>query len=135
MMRLAVIFLIFMLACSQHKIANKHFDKIQKADRILIDYSSDAIKDTTVSADSSLLSLFEEVLGSKAETCSCPATGELIFYSKNSTLLKVEFSTYKADNADRCVFLMLNDEGKRKCYRMTYRVGMYLGFFMITEKK
>lgn len=119
LIRILIIVLVLFTACSRRE--NSYSKIIHQANKIQIKKISGSF-DTTMVMDKDLPGLFEEVLRNDEGNCSCQAKEEIVFYKDNIMLLKVGVAQYDKD----CVFLITNSGDKRVCYRLNYRLGMFL---------
>lgn len=94
---------------------------IQDADRMRITRNENGF-DTTIFVDKKFLSSFQDIFKNDEGNCSCTPKEEILFYHGNQFLLRVAVS----QNAKDCVFLIAGNGEKRKCYRLNYRIGMFL---------
>jgi hypothetical protein len=117
--KLIFILPLFFLSCKINE--NNYSTIIQTADRIKV-IRSEIDFDTTIIIDKSFLKSFQEIFKNDEGNCSCTPKEEILFYDGSKLLLRVAAS----QNAKDCVFLITGNGEKRKCYRLNYRIGMFL---------
>lgn len=132
MIRIIAILAVWLIACNSKSNSNSKVNKytavFQTADSIGISYrfadSTTTIISTIYKKDKDLLADIADVFNSKETNCSCASNGYINVYSKDTIALNIRFAI-ESDGKD-CAYLLVKEDGKEKCYVLTYRIGMYL---------
>jgi hypothetical protein len=121
----AFILLILTGACS--KKGNEIAEKINQSEKIRIIHIGNNSSDTTIVAATEILKAFSDLVKNEEIDCDCEKNGELIFYKNDSAMLKFDFSTKLVSEKNDCEYLIYKQGIEKKCFRLTYRTGMFLG--------
>jgi hypothetical protein len=129
---LCILSFLFVVACSTRKNnindINEYTVILKNADSISVGYvwgTKDSIRVSSIhEKNKEIFERLNKVLGEKAEHCTCEANGFMDVYVKDSVKLSLKFV-----NTPNCIFAIIKKDGEPdKCYRLTYRMGMYLDY-------
>jgi hypothetical protein len=113
---------LFLISCARRE--NDHSATIQDADRVKIERNEIGF-DTIIFINKSFLNSFKDVLKNDEGNCDCAPKQLISFYDGSKFLLR--FASSQDDKG--CSFLIIGNGERRKCYRLNYRIGMFLSEF------
>jgi hypothetical protein len=125
MSKLFFIIFVSLIACNQEK-QNEYTHLIEAADSTSIGFKFEDRVSTVHKKDKWIFDAIGEVLGGKPENCSCQTTGFVEVYLKDSVVLDIDLATEAGGGGTDCQFIILNEGKESKCYKLNYRLGMYL---------
>lgn len=122
LIKLIFIPVLCFISCTRRE--NNYSAIIQAADRVKIERNEIGF-DTTIFINKSFLNSFKDVLKNDEGNCNCVPKQLISFYDGSKFLLRFAVS----QNAKDCTFLIIGNGEGRKCYRLNYRIGMFLSEF------
>ena len=122
---LIILIVLLFAACSKN---TKYAAIVNVSDKIQL--SGMETGQNIADSSESLRGIFKKVFEYEPEDCNCEKQGELSFFKNGNIIL----STVYSEDKD-CVFLIVNDEGRRKCFPLTYQAGMYISETLYNLKK
>jgi|GEM_PF-6820341 len=118
---------LFFIGCSGKKEQHSQFHSLlMSADETHIAFNYEKTTSVIIRKDKEILNLIDMVLAEENEICNCKNTGLLGLYKSDSLLLNVWISTGGTGGSKNCEYLMINEGSKQRCFRISYRLGMYL---------
>lgn len=123
MIRIACILLVFFAACNNKKRVTESSYGFQKADSIGISYDFGDRVSTIYKKDKQLLADIDRVFNGPGTDCNCKEDGYITLHEKDTVTI-INFAI--GVNQDSCQYFMTEEGGKKKCYKLTYNIGMYL---------
>jgi len=125
MMRLIIVVLLVLFSCTNKSIQSK----IEDVDRIeIIDKESNF---SHIETRKEVIQGFKEVLKVEPEPTDCVPQGTILF--KKGDKAKLQVGYYK--DASACTFLIVDNNGKKIGYRLSYNTLVYLGVYFQELKK
>lgn len=122
-----VFFSLLFLGCSGKMEQHGPFHSLlMSADKTHIAFNFEKITSVVIRKEKEILNLLDIALSGKSEICKCNYTGLLGLYKRDSLLMNVWISTNGTGGTENCEYLMINEGNSQRCYKMTYRLGMYL---------
>lgn len=122
MKRIFIILTLFLFSCNNDKYA----DIIKNADKAEFSFDFDDGPASANITDRKVIEEIGKVLDGKRESCVCMRTGLITIYSDGKKTMKIGMSTPAGGSTDECQYLIVQNSGDDKCYKLTYNMGMFL---------